>query len=228
MTTKQHSHYLKFLSKGHNILLLSDNHYEQFQEVSKHFMGGCQRNITEVELDNITSTLMSNKIDIVLFDFTKKSNLNDKFFDAIVSYNERIDILGILPTGEIDVAFVSKLDRFLIEPFSEEELRDNLFCILSVYYTIKSVSRREVHLVTGCSDVSDELEVFFDMYEGSSIFIVDELVEYNKALKSGELSVELLKNISKKFLEIVVFSLQMKQFLMLRTYLNLSQYTLTN
>ena len=204
MITKQHSHYLKFLAQGYNILLISNRSVKEYDEVKDYFDLGCQRNQTQVELDNLTFTLMNNNIDIVLFDFTDDNDLAQNFYDAILNYNKRIIVIGIVKDNKDSFSLVKKLDHFLIETFTKEELKDKILTTLSVYYTVKSVSMRDIKIQTGSSEISNELDEFFDMYEGSSLFIVDELVELNNALKSGELSLELLSTISSKISEIAV------------------------
>jgi len=202
MTTKQHSHYLKFLAQGYNILLLSDKSIENFNEITDCFDTANQRNLTQIELDNLTFTLMNNNIDIVLLDLSEKNNLSDAFYEAISSYNKRIVLIGIVDYAVESLHLIKKLDEFIFTDCSIEELKDKIFKILSVYYTIKSVSRRDVNIDTGSSELSNDLDEFFDMYEGSSLFIVDELMEMNHSLRSGELSPELINNIAEKIEEI--------------------------
>lgn len=202
MTTKQHSHYLKFLSQGYNILLLSDRNIEYFDIISSDFDSANQRNLTQTELDNLTFTLMNNNIDIVLLDLSNNNNLSDSFFESILSYNDRIVIIGIVEDEIESLTTINKLDEFLFKSFTLEELKDKIFKILSIYYTVKSISRRDVNIGTGSAELSSDLDEFFDMYEGSSLFIVDELMEMSLALHSGELSPKLISNIADKILEI--------------------------
>ena len=202
MTTKQHSHYLKYLAQGHNILLLNDKYIEHFDTISTDFDSANQRNLTQTELDNLTITLMNNNIDIVLLDFSEKNNLSNSFYESILAYNNRIVLIGIVKDEMESVEIIKKMDEFLFESFTLEELKDKIFKILSIYYTVKSISRRDVNIVSGSSEITTNLDEFFDMYEGSSLFIVDELMEMNQALHSGELSSELINNISDKILEI--------------------------
>lgn len=202
MITKQHSHYLKFLAQGYNVLLISNRNIEQFNEIQHYFDFASQRSLTQTELDNLTFTLMQNNIDIVMFDFIDNNDLTDNFYEAIENYNDRIVVIGIINDEQDSLKLIKKLDHFLFDSFTKEELKDEVLTILSVYYAIKSVSIRDVKIQTGSLELVDELDEFFDMYEGSSLFIVDELIELNNSLKSGELSVELLQDISAKIDEI--------------------------
>ncbi|HEX5330268.1 hypothetical protein [Sulfuricurvum sp.] len=203
MTTKQYSHYLPFLAQNYNIVLFSNKHYEAYNEAKTFFASGIQRNMQNSELDNINITLMSNKIDIVLLDTTEDPQSARKFYEAIESYNDRIVILSIInrEMGSDVIDLVELSDTIVFDTCTYEELKGKLVQILSVFYTIISIGRREVNLKSGSSDVTMLVD-FLDFYQGSSLFIVDELIELNQRLKAGELSKELLSEIGGKILDI--------------------------
>lgn len=204
MTTKQHSHYLKFLAKKYDLLLLSNNPFEAFEELKNDFNSFNQRSVENEELENLTSTLLIDGTDIVVLDFTNNYKIAKEMHNVISSYNDRIVIVGIVDEGNEKelLELISILDGIVTKKFSIQLLRDKLFTILSIFYTIKSVSRREHKIGMGSSELNTDLDAFFDTFEGSSLFIVDELVELNSSLKSGELSETLLQNIAGKFHEI--------------------------
>jgi len=95
---------------------------------------------------------------------------------------------------------IQRSDNIIFDTFSEEKLKGKLAEMLSVFYTILSIGRRDISLKSGLSNI-DDLGDFLDMYEGSSLFIVDELIELNQQLKDGELSKDLLDEIAKKSFE---------------------------
>lgn len=200
MTTKQHSHYLKFLAKGHNSLLISNRHFEQFDKVKDEFNLGIQRVINEDEVDNLTNTLMQNNIDIVIIDFIEEIQNAKEMYKTIVNYNDRIVVIGITDEEYINNIsdILNKLDGLLFNSFTAEELKDKLFINLSVFYSIKAIAARDMKIVSGSSTSNDELDCFFDTYEGQLLFTIDELVELNQSLKAGELSAELLKIVAQK------------------------------
>jgi len=200
MITKQHSHYLKFLAKGHGALVISNRHFDQFDEVKDLFTLGIQRVLNNDEVDNLSNTLMQNSIDIIIIDFTQDIELAKKMYNAIVNYNERIVIIGITDNKSVnDISdLINKLDGLLFNSFSTAELKDKLFVNLSIFYAIKAVGVRDMKITSGSSTTSDELDKFFDIYEGQLLFIVDELIELNKSLKAGELSSEILLEVSDK------------------------------
>lgn len=209
MITKQHSHYLKFLAQGHNSLLLSNSSFKQFNELIGQFDLSIQRAINEDEVDNLTLTLMQNSIDIVIIDFTQDMELAKKFQNRVKNYNDRIVVIGLLKKENITelVDTLDTLDGILFEDFSTQELKDKLFVNLSIFYTIKSITVRDMKIDSGNVKSSDELDNFFDTYEGSTLFVVDELIELNKQLKAGDLSAEILNDVSLKMKELAeIFS----------------------
>lgn len=214
MITKQHSHYLPFLAQKYNVILLSNKHYEAYDDAKTFFNCGIQRNILDAELENINIALMSNKIDIVLLDTTEDAIQARRFYDAIKSYNNRIVIMSIinLEMNKDVIDLIRLSDLTLFDTFSYEELKGKMVQILSVFYTINSIGRREVSLKSGSSDVT-MLGDFLDFYQGSSLFIVDELIELNQRLKSGELSKELLIEIGEKIMGIAEIFSKHKLFL---------------
>ncbi len=203
MITKQYSHYLPFLAQNYNILLLSNKHYDSFDEVSHLFSSGAQRNTHQSEFDNITITLIRNKTDIVLLDATEDSENAKRFLEALRKHNDRVVIVTIIGRESVPLfmEFATLSDHLLFDSFSIEELKAKLVQIVSVFYTIMSIGRREINLKSGSSDLSN-LVNFLDFYEGSSLFIVDELMELNQRFKAGEFSKELLNEMGGKILEI--------------------------
>ncbi len=208
MISKQHSHYLQFLAQKHNILLLSNNNYEAYNRMPKFFNNAIHRNMQDVELDNINITLMSNKIEIVILDTTQDAKKAKDFYNALQGYNNRIVVLSIVDKNfNADVIDLVELsDNIIFDTFDKFALKGKLVEMLSVFYTVLSIGRRDISLKSGVSDVKDIGE-FLDTYEGSSLFIVDELIELNQKLKDGELSRELLDKIGNKSFEIAdIFS----------------------
>jgi transcriptional regulator of heat shock response len=227
MITKQHSHYLKFLAKGHNFLLLSDRHFEQFDKITDEFSLGIQRVLNEDELDNLTNTLMQNNLDIVIIDFYTNSELAIKMYQYIRKYNDRVVIIGILNEDKLENVshLLNKLDGLLFDGFTLEELKDKLFINLSIFYAIKAIGVRDMKIISGSSTSNDELDSFFDMYEGQLLFIVDELIELNKSLKAGELSPDILNTVADKMLSLSeIFSREDKISDVVEVFENFAQF----
>lgn len=208
MISKQHSHYLQFLAQNHNILLLSNKNYEAYSNMHDYFNNAVQRNMQDIELENINITLMTNEIEIVILDTTDDVIQARKFCDAVSEYSDRIVILSVLNKNcSVNIMDLIELsDSVIFDTFGKEELKGKLVEMLSVFYAVLSIGRRDVSLKSGLSNIN-EIGIFLDTYEGSSLFIVDELIELNQKLKDGELSKELLDEIGKKCFEIAgIFS----------------------
>jgi hypothetical protein len=204
MITKHYSQYLPFLAQSYNILLLSNKNYEVYDNIKPLFKSAIQRNTHTTELNNITLTLMNNKIDIVILDTTEDVCGAKKFLDTIQNYNDRIVVINIINksiTEDIINLIISSNCNIIFDTFTSEELNGKLVQIMGLFYTIISIGRREVNLKSGSSNVN-LLTNFLDFYEGTSIFIVDDLIELNQKLKAGELSIELLTDIGNKIFEI--------------------------
>lgn len=209
MITKNRSHYLKFLAQGYNTLLVSSKHYKEYDRVEQFFDTSIQRDMSQNELENFIMTLISNRIDIVLLDYSSDHTLAAAFYKKVKGYEKRIIVIAILPKETTPVVWemLDEFDAVLLEDFDIYELKEKLTLLLSLSYTIKSIGRRDIKIDSGSSEMNMSLDRFFDIYESKALFIVDELVEFNKSLKSGDLSPELIKKISQKFVEIAnIFS----------------------
>jgi len=208
MTTDQHSHYLQFLAQNYNILLFSERHYEAYDQLETFFESAIQRNLHDSELENISITLLTNKIEVVILDSTEYAAQAKLFYNALQEYSNRIVVLTIINRHINDdmLDLIEWSDHIIFDNFSFTQLKGRLVQILSVFYAILSIGRRDISLKRGSANVNT-LVNFLDLYEGSSLFIVDELIELNQKLKNGELSKELLSEIGKKCYEIAdIFS----------------------
>jgi len=208
MTTKQHSHYLQFLAQNYNILLFSERHYEAYDKLETFFESAIQRNLHDSELENINITLITNKIEVVILDSTEYAAQAKLFYNALQAYSNRIVVLTIINRHINDdmLDLIEWSDHIIFDNFSFNELKGRLVQVLSTFYAVLSIGRRDISLKNGSASVNT-LVNFLDLYEGSSLFIVDELTELNQKLKDGELSKELLSAIGKKCYEIAdIFS----------------------
>lgn len=208
MTTNQHSHYLQFLAQNYNILLFSERHYEAYDKLEPFFESAIQRNLHDSELENINITLITNKIEVVILDSTEYAAQAKLFYNALQAYSNRIVVLTIINRHINDdmLDLIEWSDHIIFDNFSFNELKGRLVQVLSTFYAILSIGRRDISLKNGSASVNT-LVNFLDLYEGSSLFIVDELTELNQKLKDGELSKELLSAIGKKCYDIAdIFS----------------------
>lgn len=195
---KTFSKYLPFLASENNILLLSDKSYKEYDGVCELFNDAIHRAMVKEELENINATLSHHLINIVLLDSDCGIEITRKFFDAIKAYDLKILIILIatLDAKNEIMPLIKDADATLFAPFTQEELNDKLFANLGLFYIVRSIGKRDIRLKKSSKQL-ETLSVFLDKYEGSSLFIVDELNEISEALKAGELSKELLERIIK-------------------------------
>jgi len=194
MITTQRSHYLNILAAKNSILLLSDNPYPAFDAVKDNFAVAVHHNMQQDELDNIHATLLHHKINVILLDATSSSSNAKEFYHQIKIHNPRILVISILDasTSSNAVYMTQNSDMAIFAPFTLEEFKGKLFDILSIIYTILSIGKHHINDKIKENDIDN----FLNTQAGAVLFIVDQLTEINIALKNGELSIDLLKNIS--------------------------------
>lgn len=205
---KNHSHYLKFLAQNYSVLLLSNKNYPSYEKLQPYFANSTQRNLSQAQLDEIDITLLKHKIDFVILDATDDAAQAKRFYKAMINYSSRLIIISIVNRNisEEMLDLIEASDQIIFDTYNYKQLEERLVQTLSVFYAILSISRRDIKIHNGSSDINT-LGSFLDLYEGSSLFIIDELVELNQRLKAGELSKELLDAIGKKCFEIAdIFS----------------------
>jgi len=206
MITSQRSHYLNILAKNNNILLLSDNPYPAFDAIRDNFAISVHHNMQQEELNNIHATLLHHKINIILLDATSSSPKAKEFYHEIKVHNPRILVISILDveTAYNAVKMTQNSDIAIFAPFTLEEFKGKLFDVLSIIYTILSIGKHHVSPITKENDI----EAFLNTQSGAILFIVDQLTEINIALENGELSHEILIDISTNLKKISdIFSL---------------------
>ena len=225
MITKQYGHYLKFIAKEHNLLLISDRHFDEFNDIKEMFYLYIQRVANIDELDNINNTLMQNNINIIVIDFAKNYKIAIKIYESIMDYNENMIIIGILKEKSVQkISFLlNKLNGLLFDSFNVDDLKEKLFINLSVFSSIEKISNQKD--IISSSNSNDELGEFFDLYEGQLIFIIDELIEYNNLLKAGELSEDILQNVALEIQTLAeIFSKEKKISAVVNIFEDFSKY----
>jgi len=201
--SKNYGVYLEFLAAEYNILYIGQDSVEMYNKISAYFMSSAKRDINQVELENIALTLSKHNINIVILDSRGYDKIVEEFYKAIRKVDEDIYIVLIYNYKKYKDFFkiVPFVDITLNYPVDENLFYKKLFTVMSASYAMKSIGRREIVLKK--EGVNEEaIDRFFDIYEGSSLFIADELAEIVDSLESGLLSKELFLLISKKLVEI--------------------------
>lgn len=204
MIVQNYKKHLRFLAQGYSTLLLSSKFYSQYDEIIEYFDKSLKLNLSEENSDHLLRQINKHKIDIVIIDFTENEELALDFYNILLQSKLKLLILPILQRDFSPklLCVVESSEGVLFEGFTSESLKNRLSTLLSLFYMLKSVGRRELKIDSGSLEMGMGLEEFFDIYEGSSLFIVDELVSLNRLLRSGDLNSWLIEKVAQKLLEI--------------------------
>jgi len=206
--SKNYHHYLQFLASEYNILYVGKNSRNIYDDISIYFAQASKIDINERTLNNIENTLRKNNINIVIFDLQENNPLIIKFFHIITSFSDEIMTLLIFEPNEYknlsDV--IPFVDINISYPINKQIFQKKLFTLLSRSYALNSIGRREI-ILKQKSVTESSIDKFFDTYEGSALFLADELIDLVKKLNDGNLSYSLFKTIANKLDEVAnIFS----------------------
>jgi len=206
--SKDYHNYLQFLASEHNILYIGKNSKAIYDDISNSFAHSSKIDLNEKTLDNIDIILTKDAIDIVIFDVQDNNPLIIEFFHKIDSFNEEILTLLMFEPKEYKKLFdvIPFVDINVSYPINKQIFQKKLFTLLSRSYTLNSIGRREI-ILKQTSVTESSIDKFFDTYEGSALFLADELMELVNELNNGNLSYELFNKIADKLDEVAnIFS----------------------
>ncbi len=199
--SKDYSKYLRVLAAEHNILYIGKDSEEVYDKTSSYFKTSSKIDINEKMLEKITSTLIKRHITVVVIDVQNNNELSVDFYKKIRAFNEEIPILLMFNPKEYRKLFeiVPLVDATVSYPIDRDIFHKKLFTVLSQIYTINSIGQREIVLQekNTIEEVSS-IDIFFDKYEGSSLFIADDLKDIVDALNAGNLTHPFLSNIAQR------------------------------
>ena len=207
--SKDYSKYLRFLAVEHNILYIGKDSEEIYDETSSYFKTSSKIDINEKMLEKITSTLTKRHITFIVIDVQNNNELSTDFYEKIRAFDEEIPILLMFSPKEYRKLFeiIPLVDATVSYPIDRDIFHKKLFTLLSRIYTINSIGRREIVLQQKNTIEEVSIDRFFDRYEGSSLFIADDLKDMVDALNAGNLTHPFLSNISQKMDEVAeIFS----------------------
>ena len=201
---KEYKTYIQFLAAEYNVLYLGDEIHELYTQIEPYFNTTLKMDLNESVFPKLSSFLNKQQINIVIINAKEKPSLADKFFQQVKAYDDEILTLLLFDPKEYEklAQTIALVDTIVCYPIMQELFYKRLFSILSTPYAIKSIGRREIVLKQQTNVSQDSIEKFFDTYEGSSLFIADELAEMVTQLNSGELSKELFEQIAQKIDEV--------------------------
>jgi len=225
--SKDYSKYIQFLAAEYNVLYVGKESIDVFDTIESYFKSSSKIEMSSALLEQFTSTLSKCHINLVIFDVEDNNEMVFDFYNIVQSFDENILVLLMFNPKEYRKVFdvVPLVDATLSYPFSDALFYKRLFMLLSSEYALRSIGRREVVLKNSKDINEDALDEFFDIYEGSSLFIADELAGMAAALNDGNLSKNFLINIANKLEEVAdIFSKTAKTEQITPIYKELAEY----
>ncbi len=211
--SKDYSKYLQFLATEYNILYIGKGSKEIYDETSSYFMTSSKIDINEEMLEKINSVLTKRHINIVVIDVKNNNKTAVDFYKKIRAFDEEIPIILMFNPKEYKKLFgiVPFVDATVSYPIDKDIFHKRLFTILSCSYTINSIGRREIVLKQDNVTEEESIDKFFDIYEGSALFIADDLMDIVNALNAGNLTHQFLINIAQQIDKIAEIFSKAKQ-----------------
>jgi len=209
MKQKLYDEYLPFLAKNHGVLLLSNEHFEAFDAVKPLFSAALQRNITPSALEHISNTLIHSSIDLVILDTDMSQEMLESFVKKIKDYTKDIKTILVYDEKSSQQCFsvVQKCDLIVERNTCNALLVQKMFLLLSLDYTMQKLSQQAVVTSRKGEDHINDMDEFFDTYEGVALFLIEDLSSLCKSMRDGELSDELIMQSSVKLNDIAeIFS----------------------
>ena len=194
---KDYSNYLQFLASEYNILYIGKNSETIYDKISVYFSSSSKVDINEEILEKITNILTKRHINIVVFDIQETNSLIIDFFQAIKTFNDEIMTFLMFKPDQYNTLsdIVPFVDMSISYPITEDIFQKKVFTLLSRSYALNSIGRREIILKQE-NVTEDSIENFFDMYEGSALFLADDIIDIVKNLNDGNLSHQFFMNIA--------------------------------
>jgi len=196
---KDYSNYLQFLAAGYNILYIGKDSETIYDESSSYFKSSSKVDINDEILKKITAILTKRHINIVVIDVPDNDEHVINFYNAIRAFDDEILIMLMFNPKEYRKLFeiVPEVDATVSYPITKNTFDKRLFTVLSRTYAMNSIGRRDIVLKQD-SVTEDSMEKFFDTYEGSSLFIADDLVDMVNDLNAGNLTHNFFVNIAEQ------------------------------
>ena len=209
---RDYGSYLQFLAKEYNSLYIGKDSKDFYIDVSGYFASSSSIDINRNMLNEINNILSIRDVNIVIFDAEEDNSLILEFFNTIKAYDKEIMIFLMCGTKEYDKLFeiIPFVDAVISYPIDKHIFQKRLFTLLSRGYALNSIGRREIILKQE-SVSEDVMDKFFDIYEGSALFLADDLISVVKKLNSGDLSNQIFIDISKHLEDVATIFSKAKQ-----------------
>jgi len=196
--SKDYSNYLQFLATEYNILYIGKSSEEIYDETSSYFMSASKIDINKEILNKINTILLKRHINIIVLDVQKNDELAIDFYHAIREFNDEILIMLMFNPKEYKKLFeiIPFVDATVSYPIDKDTFHKRLFTVLSRTYAMNSIGRRDIVLKQENAKEEESIDKFFDTYEGSSLFLADDLTDMVNELNAGNLTHQFFVNIA--------------------------------
>jgi len=223
---KDYSAYIHFLAAEYNILYLGKENQELYEKIALYFRTANEIDLNETILTKLSTILNKYDINLVVIDAQGKEDLANRFFQQIKEHDSEILTILLFDPKKFEKLeqTISFVDMIVFYPIVEQLFYKRLFSVLSSEYAIRSIGKREVVLKQKIVK-EDSIDKLFDTYEGSSLFISDELSDMVAQINAGEFTKELFEEVAKKLDEIAsIFSKSPETASVTHIYQELSSY----
>lgn len=196
--SKDYSNYLQFLATEYNILYIGKSSEEIYDETSSYFMSASKIDINKEILNKINTILLKRHINIIVIDVQENDELAIDFYHAIRKFNDEILIMLMFNPKEYKKLFeiIPFVDATVSYPIDKDTFHKRLFTVLSRTYAMNSIGRRDIVLKQENVKEEESIDKFFDTYEGSSLFLADDLTDMVNELNAGNLTHQFFVNIA--------------------------------
>ncbi|MCD6432459.1 MAG: hypothetical protein J7L21_00315 [Sulfurimonas sp.] len=206
--SKDYGKYLQFLASEYNILYIGKDSQVIYDKTSEYFLSASKVDVNVQILEKMNTILTKRHINVVVFDVKDNNPLIGDFLKAVQSFDDEIMTLLMFEPKEYRKLFdvVPHVDISISYPIEEDIFQKKIFTLLSRGYALNSIGRREIILKQE-SVTEDSMDKFFDTYEGSALFLSDDLMDIVKNLNDGNLSQHFFVNIAQRVDEVAgIFS----------------------
>ena len=209
---KDYSNYLQFLAAEYNILYIGKDSEEVYDTASSYFLSTSKVDINKEILAKISSILIKRHINLVVIDVKDNNPIAIDFYNAIKALDSKILVMLMLNSKECEKLseIVPLVNAITFYPISENIFYKKLFALLSCPYAMNSIRRRKI-ILKHPNIIEDSMDNFFDTYEGSALFIADDLMDMVTNLNDGNLTHQFLINIADKLDEVAEIFSKTKQ-----------------
>ncbi|MEA3352683.1 MAG: hypothetical protein U9Q33_02555 [Campylobacterota bacterium] len=192
---KKEKIYFRFVVQDRNLLIFGDSALEHFNEVFKKFHKFYYIEQTEYTLENLTSIIYQNKIDVLIVTAAKNRSQICNLLD-ILQRDEDIHILTYIDLQDKEPFedLINISDSVFTNSISSDQLEYKLYvCLSDIIQNNKKTMKKE-------KNSTDEYK---DAFELEVMFISEEFLDISKAIDNGDISNELFDRLRSNLSKVI-------------------------